>query len=97
MDYRAFRERQAALREQERYIGVGFSAFVEPTGIGAAISIAVGIPSDLFDAVNVTVQPDGPSDLRTGFHNHGQGHETRTFAQAARGRRWRCFRERTGR
>ena len=82
VDYPAFRERQAALREQERYIGVGFSAFVEPTGFGAAISTAVGIPSTFFDAVNVTVQPDGTVTVRTGLHNHGQGHET-TFAQAA--------------
>jgi carbon-monoxide dehydrogenase large subunit len=82
VDYPAFRERQAALRKQGRYIGVGFSAFVEPTGFGSAISNALGIPSTFFDAVNVTVQPDGTVTVRTGLHSHGQGHET-TFAQAA--------------
>jgi carbon-monoxide dehydrogenase large subunit len=81
-DYPAFRKRQHRLRDEGRYIGIGFSPFVEPTGFGTDISAKAGLPATFFDAANVTVEPDGSVTVKIGLHSHGQGHET-SFAQVA--------------
>ncbi len=83
IDYPALRERQARLRSEGRYLGIGLSPFVEPTGFGSAVSAAIGLPAPYFDLATMTVQPDGSVTVRVGgMQNHGQGHET-TFAQVA--------------
>ena len=65
--YDGFRERQAALRDEGRYLGIGFSCFVENAGgrIGSGL---------------VRFLPDGTVHGYTSLTAHGQGHET-TFAQ----------------
>lgn len=78
--YEGFRERQRAAREQGRYIGIGFSPFVEPTGWATTSAAAGGMPNGFFDSASVTVEPDGSVTVTTGLHSHGQGHET-TLAQ----------------
>lgn len=80
VDYAAFRERQAEAREEGRYLGVGFSPFVEPTGWATSSAAAGGLPNGFFDTASVTVEPDGSVTVTTGLHSHGQGHET-TLAQ----------------
>jgi carbon-monoxide dehydrogenase large subunit len=80
--YEELRGRQRGLREQGRYLGVGVSPFVEPTGFGSDVAKACGLPAEFFDAARVTVEPDGSVNVSTGLHSHGQGHET-TFAQVA--------------
>jgi carbon-monoxide dehydrogenase large subunit len=80
--YEAFRKRQVKLRQEGRYVGVGFSPFVEPTGWATRSSRAGGMPGGFFDCASVTMEPDGSVNVTTGFHSHGQGHET-TFAQVA--------------
>lgn len=80
--YADFRERQSALRQEGRYIGVGFSPFVEPTGWASKSATAAGLPNNYFDQARVTVEPDGSVTVSTGLHSHGQGHET-TLAQVA--------------
>ncbi|HEV7845162.1 MAG TPA: xanthine dehydrogenase family protein molybdopterin-binding subunit [Thermoleophilaceae bacterium] len=83
LDYDALRERQAKLREEGRYIGVGFSPFVEPAGFGSKAAAAVGQKHQVtYDWGSVTLEGDGTVTVRMGFHSHGQGHET-TFAQVA--------------
>ena len=83
VDYKAFRERQAELRKAGRYIGIGFSPFVEPTAWGSAIAEANGFDgANFFDSASVTIEPDGSVTVRTGLHSHGQAHET-TLAQVA--------------
>jgi len=82
VDYRGFRERQRALREAGRYLGMGFSPFIEPTGLGTEMSHSAGIPVSYHDRASVSLEPDGSVVVTTGFHSHGQGHET-TFAQVA--------------
>jgi carbon-monoxide dehydrogenase large subunit len=82
VDMPAFRERQARLREEGRYIGIGISPYIEPTGWGAELSRIQGFPWEFFDSANVTVEPDGSVTVSTGMHSHGQSHET-TFAQVA--------------
>ena len=78
--YDEFRERQRAERDTGRYLGIGISPFVEPTGFGSAIARACGLAGTFFDTVSVTVEPDGSVVVTTGLHSHGQGHAT-TFAQ----------------
>jgi carbon-monoxide dehydrogenase large subunit len=80
--YAEFRERQAELRKQGRYVGIGFSPFVEPTGWASKSATSAGLPNNYFDTARVTVEPDGSVTVSTGLHSHGQGHET-TLAQVA--------------
>ena len=82
LGYDELRARQSELREQGRFIGIGFSPFVEATAYGGAIAEATGFPVTYFDSASVTVQPDGTVIVTTGLHSHGQGHET-SFAQVA--------------
>jgi carbon-monoxide dehydrogenase large subunit len=82
--YVEFRERQSRLRREGRYVGIGFSPFIEPTGISNEYSHATNTPFHYFDTVEVTMEPDGSVTVTSGFHSHGQGHET-TFAQLAAG------------
>jgi carbon-monoxide dehydrogenase large subunit len=65
--YEAFRERQARAREEDRYLGVGVSCYLESTGEG-------------FESGLVRVHPDGGVTVYAGTHSHGQGHAT-TYAQ----------------
>lgn len=78
--YDAFRERQRAARDEGRYLGIGFSPFVEPTGWATASAASAGMPIPFYDTASVTVEPDGSVTVTTGLHSHGQGHET-TLAQ----------------
>jgi carbon-monoxide dehydrogenase large subunit len=81
--YDEFRARQRRLREEGRYVGVGFSPFVEQGGWAAEIASDQGFPgSGYLDAVSVAVEPDGSVTLTTGLQSNGQGHET-TLAQLA--------------
>jgi carbon-monoxide dehydrogenase large subunit len=82
VDYEALRQRQQELRAQGRYLGVGFSPFIEPTGIASKGALQVGYPMNFHDRASVTVEPDGSVTVTTGLHSHGQGHET-VFAQVA--------------
>jgi carbon-monoxide dehydrogenase large subunit len=80
--YEGWRAEQSRQREAGRYLGIGFSPFVEPTGWGTAMFRANRFPMDILDTCNVSVEPDGSVAVRCGFHSHGQGHAT-TFAQLA--------------
>jgi carbon-monoxide dehydrogenase large subunit len=80
--YEAFRERQRQARAEGRYLGIGFSPFVEPTGFATKGAHALGLPNSFFDMASVTMEPDGSVTVSTGMHSHGQGHET-TLAQVA--------------
>lgn len=83
LDYPALRERQARLREQGRYVGVGFSPFVEQGGWAAEIAETMGFPGYHYtDGVSVTMESDGTVTVSSGFQSNGQGHET-TMAQLA--------------
>ena len=48
--YAEFRTRQSDLRKEGRYVGVGFSPYVEPTGFGTRIAQASGWPVVYFDS-----------------------------------------------
>jgi aerobic carbon-monoxide dehydrogenase large subunit len=66
--YQELRKKQAELREQGRYLGIGMSSYVEICGFGP------------FDSSTVRVDPGGAVRVFTGISPHGQGQET-TFSQ----------------
>ena len=80
-DYdKLIRERDDA-RRQGKYIGIGFSTYIEACGIApSAVVGSLGARAGLYEASNVRVEPTGKVTVFTGSHSHGQGHET-TFAQ----------------
>ena len=82
-DYEGFRTRQRELRTEGRYVGIGFSPFVEPAAFGAAGARGQGYEGlAYFDSARVSIEPDGSVTITTGLHSHGQGLET-TLAQVA--------------
>jgi carbon-monoxide dehydrogenase large subunit len=70
VDYDAFRERQAAAREEGRYLGIGFSTYLEICG-DAAGRVQGG---------QVRVTPAGDVIAMSSLAENGQGHAT-GFAQ----------------
>ncbi|MCA1825627.1 MAG: xanthine dehydrogenase family protein molybdopterin-binding subunit [Myxococcales bacterium] len=80
-DYKAFRREQEQARKQGRYLGVGFSTYLEACGLAPSqVAGALGAQAGLYESANVRVHPTGKVSVFTGSHSHGQGHET-TFAQ----------------
>ena len=85
VDYKAFRREQEAARKRGRYLGVGFSSYVEMCGF--APSAWIGLPGQgwgagLWESANVRVHLTGKVVVTSGSQSHGQGHET-TLAQLA--------------
>lgn len=81
VDLPSFRKRQAELRQEKKYIGVGFSTFSERTGYGTPAFAARGmemVPG--YDTVELSMDPSGFIEARTGASPHGQGLRT-TLAQ----------------
>ena len=79
--YESFRVDQAALREQGRYIGIGISPYVEPSGFGSeTASQQAGQPLPSHDNATVTLDPTGKVTVAVGVTTQGQGHQT-TLAQ----------------
>jgi aerobic carbon-monoxide dehydrogenase large subunit len=79
--YEELRKKQADLRKQGRYLGIGISTWIELCGFGpsAATAPATGGIA-LVESAQVRVTPTGAVLVYTGTHSHGQGHET-TFPQ----------------
>ena len=81
LDYPALRKEQERLRQQGRYIGIGFSTYLEACGLApSAVAGSLGAQAGLYESATVRVTPTGKVTVLTGSHSHGQGHET-TFAQ----------------
>ncbi|MBC8171745.1 MAG: molybdopterin-dependent oxidoreductase [Anaerolineae bacterium] len=79
LGYEDFKQEQAAARQQGRYLGVGFSTYVEICGV--APSAWIGLPGEgwgagLWESANVRVHLTGKVVVTTGSQPHGQGHET---------------------
>lgn len=66
VEYDAFREQQAELREDGRYVGIGFSCYVEACGASPGWS-ETGV---------VQVTPDGSVVVKSGTTEIGTGHQT---------------------
>ncbi len=79
--YDNFRKEQEEARKNGKYLGIGFSTYIEACGIApSAVVGALGARAGLYEVGQVRVQPTGKVSVFTGAHSHGQGHET-TFAQ----------------
>ncbi|MAT04171.1 MAG: hypothetical protein CL424_03895 [Acidimicrobiaceae bacterium] len=79
LDYEKQRQRQAELRAEGRYVGIGLASMVEAT---APNLHAVAGQFGGFEMAIVTVHPDGHVSLQMGTKSQGQGHRT-VFAQVA--------------
>ncbi len=77
-DYKGLRKKQAELRKQGKYMGIGFSSYVEICAMGPSIAMASGG----WESGTVRIEPTGTVTVSTGASPHGQGQET-SFAQIA--------------
>ncbi|HTJ25383.1 MAG TPA: xanthine dehydrogenase family protein molybdopterin-binding subunit [Candidatus Limnocylindria bacterium] len=75
-DYTGLRKKQAELRAQGRYLGIGLSTYVEVCGMGPSAAM----PAAGWDSATIRIEPTGSVTVLTGISPHGQGQET-TFAQ----------------
>ncbi|MGH7775651.1 MAG: xanthine dehydrogenase family protein molybdopterin-binding subunit, partial [Candidatus Dormibacterales bacterium] len=80
--YEDLRRRQAELRSQGRYLGIGLSTWIEACGYGPSAVTSANEPLALVETSTVRVHPTGSATVYIGTMPHGQGHET-TFAQIA--------------
>jgi aerobic carbon-monoxide dehydrogenase large subunit len=78
--YDALRKRQADMRKEGRYLGIGLSTWIELCGFGPSGLAAATAGIALVESAQVRIHPTGSVAVYTGTHSHGQGHET-TFAQ----------------
>jgi aerobic carbon-monoxide dehydrogenase large subunit len=80
-DLPAFRAAQAAARTTGRYLGIGFSSFIEnaPGPPDYASSVGFDLASE---TARARIEPTGDLVIETWQVDHGQGHET-TLAQVA--------------
>jgi carbon-monoxide dehydrogenase large subunit len=75
--YDDFRKEQAAAREEGRFLGIGFSTYVEICGVApSAWAGGQGWGAGLWESANVRVHLTGKVVVTTGTQSHGQGHET---------------------
>ncbi|MGH9163814.1 MAG: xanthine dehydrogenase family protein molybdopterin-binding subunit, partial [Vicinamibacteraceae bacterium] len=81
LDYKGTRAAQAAARKEGRYLGIGFSTYLEACGLApSAVVGSLGAQAGQWESALVRVMPTGKVEVFTGSHSHGQGHET-AFAQ----------------
>jgi carbon-monoxide dehydrogenase large subunit len=77
--YEDFRSKQEAARAEGRYLGIGFSTYVEICGAAPSAWIGTGGQgwgASMWESANVRVHLTGKVVVTTGTHSHGQGHET---------------------
>jgi carbon-monoxide dehydrogenase large subunit len=83
VDYEGFRNEQEEARAQDRYVGIGFSTYVEICGVAPSAwigTVGQGWGAGLWESANVRVHLTGKVVVTTGCKPFGQGHET-TMAQ----------------
>ncbi|MBU6266016.1 MAG: xanthine dehydrogenase family protein molybdopterin-binding subunit [Sphingomonadales bacterium] len=70
LDLPRFRKEQAEARAQGRYIGIGFAAYIEPTGSAGSMQPMTG------ETAHIRVEPTGK--IIATMSTHSQGHGTAT-------------------
>jgi len=71
------RQQQQTLREQGRFLGIGFSTFCERTGYGTPAFAARGMDiTPGYETVEIAMDPSGSVTARIGAFPHGQGLKT---------------------
>jgi aerobic carbon-monoxide dehydrogenase large subunit len=82
-DYAEWRQRQARLRGEGRYLGIGLATFAESSGAGPSMAMgAVGFRRAGHESARVVVHADGRATVFCGAQSTGQGHAT-SLAQVA--------------
>jgi aerobic carbon-monoxide dehydrogenase large subunit len=84
-DVDEFRREQESLRSEGRYLGVGFSTWVEVCGLAPSRAVGpqgVGLNAAFWESAIVRIHPTGSATVYTGTSPHGQGLDT-SFAQIA--------------
>lgn len=85
VNYKGFRHEQEEARKQGKYLGIGFSTYIEICGAAPSSWIGVGPTGQgwgaaMWESANLRVHLTGKAILTIGTQSHGQGHET-TMAQ----------------
>jgi carbon-monoxide dehydrogenase large subunit len=81
--YRELRARQATLRAEGRYLGIGLVTFSENSGASPSIGMgSLGFRRAGHESARVVVHSDGRATVFSGAQSTGQGHAT-SFAQIA--------------
>jgi carbon-monoxide dehydrogenase large subunit len=83
VDLAGFRAEQEKARAEGRYLGIGFSTYMEICGLAPSRAVGpsgVGIQAGFWESAVVRVHPSGGATVWTGASPHGQGHDT-GFAQ----------------
>src|SRR4051794_11201578 len=83
LDLDAFRTEQANARAEGRYLGIGFSTYMEICGLAPSRAVGpsgVGIQAGFWESAVVRVHPSGSATVWSGTSPHGQGLDT-SFAQ----------------
>jgi len=81
VDYASLRERQAELRDEDRYLGIGLASYIEACGVAPSeVAGELGAQAGLWESGVVRFDPTGTVMAYCGTSDHGQGHET-TYAQ----------------
>ena len=79
--YEKLRREQDEGRKKGRYLGIGFSSWIEICGFGPSAGTAPATGGiALVESAQVRVFPTGSVAVYVGTHSHGQGHDT-TFPQ----------------
>lgn len=79
--YQSWREQQATLRQQGKYIGIGVICYLELVGMGISPMLEkVGFDRGGWESAHVRVHSDGKVTLFSGSMPQGHGHAT-SFAQ----------------
>src|SRR5262249_52036139 len=77
--YADFRLEQEAARAEGRYLGIGFSTYVEICGAAPSAwigTVGQGWGASMWESANVRVHLTGKVVVTIGTLSHGQGHET---------------------
>jgi carbon-monoxide dehydrogenase large subunit len=83
--YEDLRQRQARLRDEGRYLGIGIATFAESSGAAPSAAMgAVGFRRAGHESARVVVHADGRATVFSGAQSTGQGHAT-SLAQIAAG------------
>lgn len=83
VEYDEQREKQADLREEGRYLGIGMANFVESAGFSPSKALGeLGSHAGGWEAGVVRLHPSGKVAVSCGTSDQGQGHRT-TLAQVA--------------
>lgn len=81
VDYESLRERQAELREEGRYLGIGISHYIEACGVAPSqLWSDWGAGVGHWECSVIRFKRTGTVKVHVGTSGHGQGHRT-SFAQ----------------